>query len=147
MGRLMAGIDRRTFLGTLGVAVVAWARLAAGPPARIAQVGVLSLAAGPTPTMDLVPGLRALGWIEGRNIAIEYRWAANREDRLAALADELVRRKVDILVTSSTPAALAAKRATATIPIVVTFVADPVGSGLVESLARPGGDITRAPPP
>jgi len=142
MSRYKAGMKRRTFLSTMGVAVVAGARLAEGQAARIAQLGFLSLATGPTPTMDLAPGLRALGWIEGQNIAIEYRWAANREDRLAALADELVRRKVDILVTASTPAALAAKRATDTIPIVVTFVADPVGSGLVVSLARPGGNVT-----
>jgi putative ABC transport system substrate-binding protein len=92
--------------------------------------------------MDISPGLRELGWIEGRNIAIEYRWAANREDQLAALAAELVRLKVDVIVTSSTPAAQAAKRATTTIPIVMTFAADPVGSGLVSSLARPGGNIT-----
>src|SRR5262245_3578311 len=142
MSRYTAGMSRRAFLSAMGVVVVAGARLAEGQSARIAQLGFLSLAAGPTPTMDLVPGLRALGWIEGQNIAIECRWAANREDRLAVLADELVRRKVDIIVTSSTPAARAAKRATATIPIVVTFVADPVGSGLVESLAHPGGNVT-----
>jgi putative ABC transport system substrate-binding protein len=92
--------------------------------------------------MDISPGLRELGWIEGQNIAVEYRWAANREDQLPVLAAELVRLKVDIIVTSSTPAAQAAKRATTTIPIVMTFVADPVGSGLVASLARPGGNIT-----
>jgi len=73
---------------------------------------------------------------------MEYRWAANKEDELAALAAELVRLKMDVIVTSSTPAAHAAKRATTTIPIVITFVADPVGSGLVASLARPGGNIT-----
>jgi len=92
--------------------------------------------------MDISPGLRELGWIEGQNIAVEYRWAANREDQLPALAAELVRLKVDVIVTSSGLAAQAAKRATATIPIVATFVADPVGAGLVASLARPGGNIT-----
>ena len=92
--------------------------------------------------MDISPGLRELGWIEGQNIAVEYRWAANREDQLPVLAAELVRLKVDIIVTASTLAAQAAKRATTTIPIVMTFVADPVGSGLVASLARPGGNIT-----
>ena len=92
--------------------------------------------------MDISPGLRELGWIEGQNIAIEYRWAAGREDQLPALAAELVRLKVDVIVTSSTLAAQAAKRATTTIPIVVTFVADPVEGGLVASLARPGGNIT-----
>jgi ABC-type uncharacterized transport system substrate-binding protein len=109
---------------------------------KTARIGFLSLSSGPTPTMDISPGLRELGWIEGQNIAVEYRWAANREDQLPVLAAELVRLKVDIIVTSTTPAAQAAKRATTTIPIVMTFVADPVGSGLVASLARPGGNIT-----
>src|SRR6266478_5171239 len=114
----------------------------AQPASKTARIGFLSLSSGPTPTMDISPGLRELGWIEGQNTAIEYRWAANREDQLPDLATELVRLKVDVIVTSSTPAALAAKRATTTIPIVMTFVADPVGSGLVVSLARPGGNIT-----
>jgi putative ABC transport system substrate-binding protein len=92
--------------------------------------------------MDVFRGLRELGWIEGQNLAVEYRWAEGREDRLPAFAIELVQSEVDIIVTSSTPAALAAKQATSTIPIVVTFVADPVGSGLVASLARPGSNIT-----
>src|SRR5260370_36752527 len=92
--------------------------------------------------MDISLGLRELGWIEGQNIAVGSRWAAGREDQLPALAAELVQLKVDVIVTSSGLAAQAAKRATATIPIVATFVADPVGAGLVASLARPGGNIT-----
>jgi putative ABC transport system substrate-binding protein len=92
--------------------------------------------------MDLFRGLRELGWVDGKNMAVEYRWASGRQDRLSALAADLVRLKVDVIVTASTPAALAAKQATTTIPIVVTFVADPVGSGIVTSLARPGGNIT-----
>src|SRR5215467_269132 len=75
-------------------------------------------------------------------MAVEYRWASGRQDRLSALAADLVRLKVDVIVTASTPVALAAKQATTTIPIVVTFVADPVGSGIVTSLAHPGGNIT-----
>jgi len=114
----------------------------AQPASKTARIGFLSLSSGPTPTMDISPGLRELGWIEGQNIAVEYRWAAGREDQLPALAAELVRLKVDVIVTSSGLAAQAAKRATATIPIVATFVADPVGAGLVASLARPGGNIT-----
>jgi putative ABC transport system substrate-binding protein len=114
----------------------------AQPQAKTARIGFLSLSPGPTSTMDISPGLRELGWIEGQNLTIEYRWAANRDDQLPTLAAELVRLKVDIIVTSSTPAAQAAKRATTTIPIVMTFVADPVGSGLVVSLARPGENIT-----
>ena len=111
-------------------------------PRNTARIGFLSLSAERTSTMDISPGLRELGWTEGQNLTVEYRWAANKEDELAALAAELVRLKMDVIVTSSTPAAHAAKRATTTIPIVITFVADPVGSGLVASLARPGGNIT-----
>jgi putative ABC transport system substrate-binding protein len=87
-------------------------------------------------------GLRDLGWIEGRNIAIEFRFAEGKTDRLPALAADLVRLKVDVLVTSTTPAALAAKHATSTIPIVIGLAADPVGSGIVASLGHPGGNIT-----
>ena len=136
-------MDRRAFLGTLAGGLLA-APLAAEAqqPPKTARIGFMSLSSGPTPTMDISPGLRELGWIEGQNLAIEYRWAASREDQLPVLAVELVRLKVDVIVTSSTPAAQAAKRATTTIPIVATFVADPVRSGLVASLARPGGNIT-----
>ena len=86
--------------------------------------------------------LRDLGWIEGQNIAIELRFAEGKTGRLPALAADLVRLKVDVLVTSTTPAALAAKEATATIPIVIGFAAGPVESGIVASLAHPGGNIT-----
>lgn len=106
-----------------------------------ARIGFLALS-GPNPNMDVSRGLRELGWTEGKNLSIEYRWAAGREDRLPGLAAELVRLNVDVIVTSSTPAALAAKQATRKIPVVFTFVADPLGSGIVESLARPGGNIT-----
>jgi putative ABC transport system substrate-binding protein len=87
-------------------------------------------------------GLRELGYVEGRNLTIEYRWAAGKEERLPELAAELVRLKVDIIVASATPTIVAAKRATSTIPIVMAAVGDPVGSGLVASLARPGGNVT-----
>jgi putative ABC transport system substrate-binding protein len=87
-------------------------------------------------------GLRELGWVEGRNIALEVRSAEGKTDLLPALAAELARLEVDVIVAWTTPAALAAKRATTTIPIVIGFVADPVGSGIVASLARPGGNIT-----
>jgi len=86
--------------------------------------------------------LRKLGYVEGKNIVFETRYADNKLDRLPVLADELVRLKVDVLVTPATPAALALKTATTTIPIVFLGVADPVGAGLVDSLARPGGNIT-----
>jgi putative ABC transport system substrate-binding protein len=86
--------------------------------------------------------LSKLGWIEGKNIAIEYRFAEQKNERLPELAADLVHLKVDLIVVASTPAALAAKRATTTIPIVMAIAGDPVGAGLVASLARPGGNIT-----
>ena len=86
--------------------------------------------------------LRKLGWIEGKNITIEYRFAEQKNERLPELAAELVRLKVDLIVVSSAVPALAASRATATIPIVMTSIGDPVGAGLVASLARPGGNVT-----
>jgi len=90
----------------------------------------------------LVEGLRALGWVEGQNIVIEDRWAEGNISRLPELAAALVRLKVDVIVTLSWPAAVAAKNATATIPIVIFGTGDPVGTGLVQSLAHPGGNVT-----
>jgi putative ABC transport system substrate-binding protein len=87
-------------------------------------------------------GLQALGRMDGQNISIEYRWAEDHLDRLPDLASDLVRRKVDVIVVGSNPAVAASKRATRTIPIVMSVVGDPVGSGFVDSLARPGGNIT-----
>src|SRR5262249_44403666 len=82
-----------------------------------------------------------LGWTDGRNIAIEYRWAEGRNERFAEIADELVRLKVDVIVTHNTPGPLAAKKATSEIPIVFATAGDPVGTGIVASLARPGGNV------
>ena len=87
-------------------------------------------------------GLRELGWVEGQNIVIEYRWAEGRSARLPGLADELVRLKVEVIVAAATPPALAAKNATNAIPIVMVSAADPVRIGLIASLARPGGNLT-----
>jgi putative ABC transport system substrate-binding protein len=110
---------------------------------KIPRIGYLSLAAQPDLRVEVfVQGLRDLGWVDGQNIAIEYRWAANKAENLAALAEELVGLKVDIIVAAATPAVNAAKNATKTIPIVMTGVADAVGSGFVASLAQPGGNIT-----
>jgi putative tryptophan/tyrosine transport system substrate-binding protein len=110
---------------------------------KVPRIGYLSLAAKPSELDEAFKqGMSDLGWVEGQNIAIEYRWAANMADHLPSLAEELVRTKVDIIVASATPAVNAAKNATKTIPIVMGPTADPVGSGLVASLARPGGNIT-----
>jgi putative ABC transport system substrate-binding protein len=107
--------------------------------AKVPRIGYLSLAAKATPRDEpFVKQLRDLGWIDGQNIVIEYRWAANKAENLATLADELVGLKVDIIAAAATPAV----HATKTIPIVMISVADAVGSGFVASLAQPGGNIT-----
>jgi putative ABC transport system substrate-binding protein len=90
----------------------------------------------------VVHRLRELGWMEGRTVAIEYRWAEGRTERFAEIATEFVRLKVDVIVTAGTGAPLAAKQATSAIPIVFAVAADPVGTGLVATLARPGGNVT-----
>lgn len=112
-------------------------------PGKVPRIGHLTLRAGPAAEDEAFKqGLHALGWVEGQNLAIEYRWADGQVDRLPLLAEELVRLQVDLIVAWSTPAVQAAKDATPTIPIVMTWVADPIRSGFVVSLARPGGNIT-----
>lgn len=109
---------------------------------KVARIGYLTLRGGPSGQDETFKQeLHQLGWIEGQNIAIEYRWAADKADRLPALAEELVHLKVDVIVAWTGPVVQAAKNATSTIPIVM-WAADPVGTGLVASLARPGGNIT-----
>jgi ABC-type uncharacterized transport system substrate-binding protein len=109
---------------------------------RIGYLGATSRSASSARIEAFRQGLRELGYVEGKNIVIEWRHHEGKVDRLPALAAELVRFKVDIIVTAGAPAARAAKEATSTIPIVMTNVGDPVGSGFVASLARPGGNIT-----
>jgi putative ABC transport system substrate-binding protein len=135
-------IDRRTFLlsgaGLLAAPLVALAQRAAAIP----RIGFLS-PSGPSPISEgFRRGLRELGYVEGRSVLVEYRWAGGRFDRLPRLAAELVRERVDVIVAQVTQASLAAKDATRTIPIVMLGVADPVGAGLVGSFSRPGGNIT-----
>jgi putative tryptophan/tyrosine transport system substrate-binding protein len=137
-------IRRRELLVTLGGAA-AWPLAArAQQPAKLPTVGYLGTAvpsAWSPWTAAFVQRLRELGWIEGRTVVIEYRWAEGRNERYAEIAAEFVRLKVDVIVTVGTAAA-AAKQATSVIPIVFAVAADPVSSGLVASLARPGGNVT-----
>ena len=115
----------------------------AQPQAKVSKIGWLSARPASNSGQEvIVRMLGDLGYVEGKNIAFEYRYANNQLDRFPALADELVRLKVDVLLTPGTPGALAFKNATKTIPIVFADVTDPVAAGLVDSLARPGGNIT-----
>src|SRR5215467_1619268 len=110
---------------------------------KIPRIGYLGAASPTRGRREAIrQGLRELGYVEGKNIFIEYRYAEGKPDRLPALAAELVRLKVDVIVTASSQATRSAKQATSTIPIVMTFDDDPVGSGFAASLARPGGNIT-----
>jgi putative tryptophan/tyrosine transport system substrate-binding protein len=107
---------------------------------RIRKIGWLSARPGLTEAQEIiVRSLRDLGYVSGKNVTFEFRYADNNLDRFPALADELVRLQVDVLLTPGTPGALALKKATKTIPIVFLDVTDPVAAGLVDSLARPGG--------
>jgi putative ABC transport system substrate-binding protein len=135
---------RRTFILALGGAALAWPRVVRAQQAMpvIGYLSALSEAQTPHLLAAFRRGLNEGGFAEGRNLAIEFRWAEGRFDRLPAMAVELVRRPVDLLLAQSPPAALAAKAATTTIPIVFVVGFDPVASGLVASLNRPGGNAT-----
>ena len=139
-------IPRRAFMAALAGGLLAAPLAAEAQPAgKVPRVAYLSASSAASATWGVEAfrqGLRELGYIEGRNILIEYRWADGRFDRLPALAADLARLAVDVIVASNTPAALAARNATGTIPIVLVTSGDPVGSGLVASLARPGGNVT-----
>jgi len=139
-------VNRREFITLLGSAA-AWPLAArAQQPAKLPTIGFLGPNTRSFDSQQRLPAfverLRELGWIEGRTIAIEYRWAEGSIDRAAELAAEFVRLKVDVIVTSGTPQVLAAKQATSVIPIVFAAVGDPVGAGVVATLARPDGNAT-----
>jgi ABC-type uncharacterized transport system substrate-binding protein len=143
-------MQRREFITLLGgaaTASLAWSRVAFAqqPSTKVFRIGFLGL-----PTADSLPerpeafrvGLRDLGYQEGRDFVIEYRWADGKYDQLPALLADLIRLKVDVILAHGTPGVLAAKQATTTIPIVMAVVGDALGSGIVSSLARPGGNVT-----
>jgi ABC-type uncharacterized transport system substrate-binding protein len=142
----MLHMRRREFITLVGGAAVTWPLAARAQQARkVPTVGFLGQS---TPLGEseraaaFAQRLRELGWVEGRTIAIEYRWAAGRNERLAEIAAEFVQLKMDVIVAGGTPPVLAAMQATSIIPIVFASAGDPVGTGLVASLARPGGNVT-----
>ena len=141
-------MNRRAFLIAVASPILAAPLAAEGQQTtKVSRVGYLSSLSRADPTYAtlrtaLLQGLREHGYVEGRTITIEWRFAEGSQSRLPTLAAELVRLRVDLLFAEATPAALAAKRATITIPIVFSPIADPIGSGLVATLARPGGNIT-----
>jgi putative ABC transport system substrate-binding protein len=139
-------MKRREFITLLGGAALAWPLAArAQQAAKVARIGFMgsTLASNWAGRVEAFrSGLRDLGYVEGENIAIEFRWAEENYDQLARLAAELIRLKVDVLVTYGTPGSLVAKRTTTTIPIVMVHSGDAVAAGIVASLARPGGNLT-----
>jgi putative ABC transport system substrate-binding protein len=140
------GIRRREFITLLGGAAVAWPLAArAQQPGKPPTIGYLG-GGGPVSQRAWVEAfvqrLRELGWFEGRTIAIEYRWGEGRSERYAEIAAEFVQLKVDVILAGGTEAAIAAKQATSAIPIIFPTAGDPLGSRLVTSLARPGGNAT-----
>ncbi len=141
-------ISRRRFVrGTVLALLAAPLDAGAQPAAKVYRIGYLAQGSGSgaaslRPLEGFRQGLRELGWVEGQNIVIEYRYAEGQIDRLPALADELVRLNVDVIAAAPTGAALAARNASRTIPIVGMSLTEPVELGLVASLARPGGNVT-----
>jgi len=136
-------LSRRRLLQTATASLLAAPLAAEAQQAgRVHRIGFLGASAEAAPLRGLHEGLRELGYVQDRNIVFEYRFAQEKNERLPALAPELVRSKVDVIVAHASPATRAAKQATSTIPIVMVSVSNPVGTGFVASLARPGGNVT-----
>jgi len=139
-------IDRRTFLAGTGAALLTTSRVAEGQQGgRIYAIGILSLGfpdSGPVWWEVFLVAMRELNYVQGGNLRVKFAFASDQPERLAGLADDLVRAGVDVIVTTSVLETRAARQATSTIPIVMTIAPDPVGAGLVNSLARPGGNVT-----
>ncbi len=139
-------MKRREFIALVGSPIIGWPGIARAQQAsRLPTIGFLGSSTSKAMTTWIaafVQRLHELGWIEGRTIAIEYRWGEGRNERYAQIADEFIRTKVNIIVTYGTPPTKAAKQATTAIPIVFAAAADPVGNAIVTSLARPGGNVT-----
>ena len=138
-------MNRREFISLLGGAAATWPLAARAQGAKRPTIGLLGGATASAQaqwTAAFVQRLRELGWVEGQTVAIEYRWVEGRFERSPAIIAEFVRLKVDVIVTHATPNVLAAKQATSVIPIVFASAGDPVGNALVDSLARPGGNVT-----
>jgi putative ABC transport system substrate-binding protein len=137
-------MDRRIVLTIAAFAILGWPLPASSQrDSKVHRIGYLNLRAAPVAQDEaFVERLRELGYVQGRNLIIEYRWAAEKEDRVPALAAELVQLNVEVIVTSATPAIRAVMDKTTTIPIVMAAVADPLGTGVVASLSHPGGNVT-----
>jgi putative ABC transport system substrate-binding protein len=139
-------MKRREFMGLIGGAAATWPLAASAQKLKMPVIGCLfegeGFASSPATAAAFHAGLKEFGFVEGQNVKIEYRWAEAHYDRLPALAAELVALNPDLLIASGSPSAVALKSATASTPIVFVSVGDPVGIGLVQSLSRPGGNIT-----
>jgi putative ABC transport system substrate-binding protein len=140
----MSGMSRREFVTLLGGAAVAWPRVALTQQVtKLVRIGFLTLASGPTPSINgFQQGLRQLGYVEGRNLVLIYRWAPGQNDRLVELAKELLDLQVDVFASNSTEAIIAIRSFDKIVPVVMVAISDPIGNGLVSNFARPGGNTT-----